>query len=126
MFYLKSITTKNSFFTESVKTEVFKITTGELSHVVIFFPFGCQNLVRCKVFLNDIQIIPYNRDEFLVGDNLFLKIDLGIEIDDIANTIKIYQENLDDTFTHTILYMFNVIRKDTLNFNALQSLIKVE
>lgn len=97
----------------SKKTVYLSISTGIVTKVGVYFPFGCENLARCRVFLGNRPILPRSSRRYMHGNGVL--IDTGdIKEPTRGQRLKIRWElwNIDDTFPHEI----------TLNMTWLASL----
>ena len=50
-------------------TETIKLCEGHISHSFLLFPAGCAGLVWVQIWLNGYQLIPWERGEWLRGDD---------------------------------------------------------
>jgi hypothetical protein len=56
--------------TESAPTEQsLKLQNGVITYLSVKFPKGCKNLVEVKLFRWTWQMLPFNRDSWLTGDD---------------------------------------------------------
>lgn len=89
------------------------ISTGVITKVTLYFPFGCENLAYCRVFMGNRPILPRSSRRVMKGNGVL--IDTGdIRESTLGQRPRIRWElwNLDETFTHEL----------TLNITWLSSL----
>lgn len=79
-----------------------KLDLGTVSFIEIHFPTGCAGLVSCVLLYNSIQILPYNTDEALYGNDRLFKLDVNLPVKEppFEFTVRAWSE--DDTYPHTI------------------------
>jgi hypothetical protein len=75
---------------------------GTVSFIEIHFPGGCGGLVRAALMYNSIQVIPWNADNWLYGDDRIFKLDINLPVKEPPFEFSIKAWNEDDTYAHII------------------------
>lgn len=92
----------NTTEANAVKREC-KVTRGVLTDLLIYFPPGCHNLARCRIFLGEKAIAPRDESNFIAADGMAIPIRYFNEpIKEDLPVLNWHCWNLDDTFDHTI------------------------
>jgi len=87
---------------EAIRVEC-KVTPGTLKSMAIYFPSGCQNLARCRVFVGERPVVPRSSKHYIAGDDgLISFMYLNDPIVDDMPVLNWDVWNLDDTYDHTI------------------------
>lgn len=87
-----------------------KISAGILSRIMITFPPGCLNLAHVVVLYQAHQIEPWNRDGNLHSDDYTFDLACQHEIIEPDTEVTVRGWNLDDTYPHTVDFVFDVTR----------------
>jgi len=80
-----------------------KISSGYITKVSVYFPFGCEHLARCRVFLGLSPLLPRSSKGDIRGNGVL--IDTGdIQEPTKGQTPTLTWElwNLDETFAHEL------------------------
>lgn len=77
-------------------------TYGIIVDMGVFFPPGCQQLVRCQIFEDENQRWPLNPDEYIAGDGGTVMIEKGYLLKDPQHEYSWRTWNVDETYAHTI------------------------
>ena len=78
------------------------IDKGTVDLILVRFPKGCCNLVHLQIADRDGQVVPWNSDQDLSGDNWVITIPHGKRIDQPPYNLYFTAWSEDDTFTHTL------------------------
>jgi len=80
-----------------------KVTTGILTRVMVYFPPGCALNVRLRIFYQEWQLAPVNRDGYLAGDGTLYTWSefIPIETEPLLLTCRAW--NLDTKNSHAVL-----------------------
>lgn len=102
MVFIKTVETGKAVdsFTELITD--FKLTSGVVSLVEVYFPPGCAGLHKVKLLLNEKAFIPYNADDFIIGDNVNLSYNVNQSIKEAPFILTIITENHDYVYPHQI------------------------
>lgn len=99
-----------------------------LDFIDIGIPLGVQRLAKCRIFYNEFMLVPFNRDNWLTGNDVTIRIPIELNMKDAPNQLIIYCINLDDTFLHQLSFGISVsIAKQIPNadLGTLQQLVQV-
>lgn len=75
---------------------------GMVSIVEINFPPGCAGLVSAVLMYGSIQVIPWNADGALYGDNRTFRLDVNLEVKNPPYEFQVKLWSDDDTYAHTV------------------------
>jgi hypothetical protein len=79
------------------------ISPGLLTDLFIYFPGGCKNLARCRVFIGEKPIAPRSAKHYIAADAQLIPLRMINElISDNLPVLNWWVWNLDDTYDHTI------------------------
>ncbi len=113
--------------TEANKIEqVCKINYGIIRQVVIYFRGGCADLAHVEIFRGNQKIMPYNPDQNYAFDDYAIKFDAFYPILDKPYLLNLFGWNLDDTFLHTITFMFNIIHPKATEIPEIETMNEEE
>jgi hypothetical protein len=103
MSYLcKEITNLPNTLEGNANRTVIPLNEGRIDRVDLCYPDGCVGLLRCKVYLHGIQIIPFNLNESIGYNNHILELPMQLVIDTAPFELQVFTWNLDNTYTHTL------------------------
>lgn len=80
----------------------FKASKGHITDIYIGFPDGCADYVHVQVWLNEIQVCPWTRGEWVRGNDYVYHIPCNIPIDTEPYNITAKGYSEDDSHDHTI------------------------
>lgn len=96
--------------TEANKIEkVCKINYGIIRKVNIYFRGGCADLAHVEIFRGNQKIMPYNPEENYAFDDYAVEFEAFYPILDKPYLLNLFGWNEDDTFSHTVTFMFNIL-----------------
>lgn len=75
---------------------------GTITRSFIQFPSGCAGLVWAQIWLNGHQLIPWERGEWLRGDDHIIPDNSRYPVTGPPRVLTIYGYNEDETYPHTI------------------------
>lgn len=108
---------KFTFPASSEKTFDLPIEGDIISMVRIRFPPGPQGLLETAIYYGTKQWFPYEEDTRFFGDDEIIQWDEWVELPEYRTTLRIYGQNRDDTYDHTLYLVLNVKDiEDTLPF----------
>lgn len=87
---------------------------GILRKVGIYFRGGCADLAHVKIYHWERQIFPTNVDGDYAFDDYAVEFDEYYPILETPYNLTVYGWNLDDTWKHTISFMFLVLHPETV------------
>lgn len=105
------------------------LSKGFLDFVDIGIPRRVQRLAKVRIFYNEFMIVPFNRDGWLTGEDITLRVPIELNINDAPYQLVFACINLDDTFQHTLSFGISLsINKQVPNsdIGALQQLVQVQ
>lgn len=92
----------NTVEVDAIKVEC-KISTGLLTELGIYFPSGCKNLARCRVFLGEKPIFPRSAKNYIAANGLLIQAkDLNELITPNVPVLNWYVWNIDTAWPHEI------------------------
>lgn len=80
-----------------------KISSGYITRISVYFPFGVEHLARCRVLLGSKPLLPRSKAGYATGNGVL--VDTGdIREPTKGNNPVLTWElwNLDDTYTHEL------------------------
>lgn len=126
-FYYTKIVPINT--TELAPVELIcKLANGLLDFVDIGIPRGVNRLAQCRIYYNEFQLVPFNRDTWISGNDITIRIPINIELDEEPFDLRVLCINADDTFTHELSLGISVSTKKPISvsdLSALNSLLQV-
>ena len=102
-----------------------QLIKGTLDFIDIGIPKGVNRLAKCRIFYNEYQIIPFNRDEWFTGNDITQRIPLDIDIDELPAELKIECINLDDTYKHELSFCPSISTKGKSTIQQLSELVSI-
>jgi hypothetical protein len=108
MFFEYNVTYPPLIFPEEEQVDVLRLTRGIVKRVEVVFPRGCAGLVGVRIFRGPIQIIPLNAPAWLDTDGETIGINTEIDLSVNPYEVEIRGYNLDDTYSHTIRFRFEL------------------
>jgi len=86
----------------SPETREIKVCEGAITHTFIQFPAGCSGMVWVQVWLNGYQLIPWERGQWLRGDDHIIEDHGRYPITGLPRLIIVKGYSVDCAYTHTI------------------------
>lgn len=77
----------------------FSVDKGLITECGVYFPRGCNGIVRAKIFFQEHQILPRNQESWMHGTNGWWQGDLYFPVTAAPLTIKVIAWSYDDAFT---------------------------
>jgi len=108
MYYYLEVNIPPNTSEDSPIIKTIKLGEGMLDFIDIGFPDWSSRLARCRILYNTIQLLPWNRDNSIAGDNYTLHVPLEFNLSDEPYEIELRCFNLDDTFQHQLSFGFSV------------------
>ena len=90
------------------------VSYGILKKVSIYFRGGCADLAHVKIYRWERQIFPTNNDGDYAYDDYTVEFEEYYPILETPFNLTIYGWNDDDTFQHTISFMFLILHPEVL------------
>lgn len=75
---------------------------GTITRSFILFPSGCAGLAWVQIWLNGHQLIPWERGEWLRGDDHIIRDESRYPVTGPPRLLTIYGYNEDETYPHTV------------------------
>ncbi len=91
------------------KKQVFEFISGVLDRVRIRIPSGHFGNTGLQIWYGEKQIIPYNKDAWITGDDEVIEWKEFIILRDNPTKLTFYGYNLDNEFEHSFICYFLVI-----------------
>lgn len=80
------------------------ISPGLLTDIFLYFPPGCKNLARCRVFLGEKPIAPRSSKKYYSGHGTLVELRGMRELISVNIPVLNWQIwNLDDTYSHNLI-----------------------
>ena len=79
-----------------------KLCEGTITRSFIQFPSGCAGLVWAQLWLNGHQLVPWERGEWLRGDDHIIPDNSRYPVTGPPRLLTIYGYNEDELYPHTI------------------------
>lgn len=102
-----------------------KLIKGNLEFVDIGFPKGCNRLAKCKIYYNEYQIVPFNRDVWLAGNDITIRVPIDVQLDNEPYDLSMYLINLDDTYNHSLSFGISILTNKPITANDLAGLLSI-
>jgi hypothetical protein len=102
MYYLFEVDIPPLTTIDNPVSQRVSINQGTVSFIEVHFPSGCAGLVRAAIDYNSIQLLPWNKDASLYGDNRLYKVDLNLPLAEPPYEFVVRGWSDDDTYPHTI------------------------
>jgi hypothetical protein len=123
-FYYQQNILPNTLSGSDTKTDI-KLPKGLLDFIDVGIPSGVNRLAKCKIFYNEFQIVPFNRDNYFTGNDITVRIPIKINIEMEMANLSILCINLDDTYNHELSFGIYIDEgkpmssQDIININSL-------
>lgn len=108
MFFEYNVTYPPLIFPEEEQVDVLRLTRGIVKRVEVVFPRGCAGLVGVRIFRGPVQVIPLNAPAWLDTDGETISINTEIDLSINPYELEVRGYNLDDTYSHTIRFRFEL------------------
>ena len=114
MIYSFAITTPaNTPFSNMQRTEL-KLTAGIIHQIDIVFPTGCAGLAYIAINDGLHQLWPTNPEEFFHTDGETISFEEFYRLNRDPYILTAYTYNLDDTYPHTIIVRFGILKQSEI------------
>lgn len=77
---------------------------GLLDFIDIGFPEGVNRLAKARIYYNQFQLVPFNRDMWITGNGITLRIPIKVDMEANLSDLEIYCINLDDSYPHALSF----------------------
>jgi len=102
---------------------VFKLASGVVRRISIFFPPGCQGNVAARVYNSSTQVAPQNQDGYYALSGYTVDANVNILFNAANNVFYGKFITVDPSYTHILIVMFDVQESDDLTItDAIQNL----
>ncbi len=98
------------------------LAMGYAQFIDIGIPRRVERLAKMRLFYNEFQLLPFNRDRWLTGEDITLRIPLEIYLDTPPYEFLIKCINFDDTFLHQLSFGVSIDIGKTVNASAIDTL----
>ena len=112
MVYSATITTVANTAPSAPKTTTLQATSGVVVRSEFYFPPGSSGLMGIQVRVANVQILPIDRDEWLIGDNRTVVIDDLYEMDSEPFELEVRTYNEDTDYDHLIQFHTTIMSVD--------------
>ena len=79
------------------------LTPGLIEHVCLYFPPGSGGYLRVQLWLNGYQLVPWERGEWLRGDDLLIPDYGRYEVDEEPYLLTVKAYSTATLYTHVVL-----------------------
>lgn len=124
MFYEKVITVPLLTYPTDPVIEIIPVHPGVLTLVEVVFPAGCVGLVHLTLNYWERQVFPSNPDASFSGDDVAIRFNEDIEINEPPFEFKAVAWNYDDTYTHNVTVRLQITPHDRTIGNVLSTIIQ--
>ena len=100
-WFVEDIPKQTSKVNPIVKT--WELDYGFINLLLIIIPAGASGLTGIRILKGTSQIEPRNTGEYIIGNNLELRIPMAIEMYDRPFNLTAVMYNEDDTYDHKII-----------------------
>ena len=101
MIYSVAVTTAKQTLESNALITPLKLTKGVIKNVEFYFPPGNAGLHHLRLFINDKLFVPYNNDNYIIGDSVLLSYDVNHYLNEEPFLLKIESVNFDNVYSHT-------------------------
>ena len=109
-----AVTTPKDTSKDTPEITLIKLPVGIVYEVNFVFPSGCAGLVGCAVEHEGHRIWPTLSDEFFYADDEIIDFTEHYEVREGHQDFKLLTYNEDDTYDHTIVFRFGILRKSEI------------
>lgn len=105
------------------------LAKGYAQFIDIGIPRRVERLAKCRVLYNEFQLVPFNRDEWLTGEDITLRIPLEIDLDEPPYNLLVLGINDDDTFPHEISFGVSIdtgVRVSNTQLDVFSQFVQVQ
>lgn len=113
MYYFFSVNVPENTLQSAPVSQRLPLDQGTISFVEVHFPSGCAGLVSAILLYGSIQVIPWNADQALYGDNRIFKLDVNLPAKAPPYEFEIKAWNRDDTYPHVVSIGVMVVETGT-------------
>ena len=106
--------------------QICKINYGIIRQVVVYFRGGCADLAHVTIYHWERQIFPTNINQNYAFDDYPVVFESFYPILEVPYELKIYGWNLDDIFSHTITFMFNILHPKATEIPEMETMKEEE
>lgn len=92
------------------ETVLCKVSAGVVKKVMVGFPPGPRGLAHIRILYQNHQVWPTNQDGDFAWDNFVYEFDAEFRVEGVPYAFKVIAWNEDDTYSHTPIVGFNVLR----------------
>jgi len=82
---------------------VVKLTPGEIEHLAIYFPAGSAGNLYIQIWLNGYQLVPWERGQWLRGDDLLIPDSGRYEVDEEPYLLTVKGYSTAANYAHSAL-----------------------
>jgi len=82
--------------------QTLQLDIGVIDSIDVEFPAGCAGLVTMTIYHKSIQIVPWNKDSVLYGDDRIFHLPLKYEMVEQPFDLLLVGTNHDDTYYHVV------------------------
>jgi len=111
MLYTWNITITAGTAENSPTEQTLKLQKGIITYLSVKYPKGCKNLVEVKIFRSTWQMLPFNRDNWLTGDDETVEDEPFYELNDAPLFLTFKGAAPSCTYDHTVTVRVRVLPK---------------
>ena len=101
--YARNVTAAAS----TVQITDLRLEPGQITRIEVIFPPGCAGLVEVDIRRGAATLWPSNENEVFIADGYVIGWNEEYDLPE-ATTMRLRVNNTDDTFSHTIGFLFTV------------------
>lgn len=102
MLFKTDLTIPKKVVENGTASTTMKLCEGAITRSFVQFPSGCAGLVWVQIWLNGYQLIPWERGEWLRGDDHIIRDESRYPVTGPPRILTIYGYNEDESYPHTI------------------------
>lgn len=110
MWYYEKVSIPYSTDQSNPVKQTLEIEKGIIEYIEVEIPAGHVGLTGLYITYNTIQIVPFNKDGFIYGNNHVFHIPLDYKVNNPPYELEIIAWNDDDTYPHA--FGVGVMMKD--------------
>ena len=102
MLFKTDLTIPEKVVVDGTASTSMKLCEGAITRTFIQFPSGCAGLAWVQIWLNGHQLVPWERGEWLRGDDHIIFDNSRYPVTGPPRLLTIYGYNEDETYPHTV------------------------
>ena len=111
MLFAKCIPISANTLKASPLVTMIPICEGVIKRVWVRWRWGSGGLCGCRILYGSFQVWPLSMTQWFVSNVQDMAFDENMSIADVPHEFRIESYNDDDTFPHTLMVAFSILRE---------------